>query len=102
MLKRLLITLFIVGCGLIISAQSETTGQLGLNGYKPTILIKMDTSYFIADTIKLKKADVKWFRKRYYLMKPVKYKILFDAPLNETAVVLTLKRRYYDKLLDLK
>jgi hypothetical protein len=102
MTKRFLITFFLIGFSSILLAQAELIGQVGSNGYKPTILIKVDTSYFIADTIKLKKADVKWFRKRYYLIKPEKYKRLFDAPLNETAVVITLKRRYYDKLLDLK
>lgn len=102
MMKRFLLIFYLIGLNTILFAQSELIGKAGLDVYKPTILIKVDTSYFIADTIKLKNADVKWFRKRHYFIKPEKYKTLFDAPLNESSVVLILKRRYYDKLIYLK
>ena len=102
MTKRLLILICLIGLGSIAFAQSRLIGKVGPDLYKPDILIKVDTSYFIADTVKMKKADAKWFRKKYYILKPEKYKMLFDSPLNEFAVVLTLKRKYYDKLLELK
>jgi hypothetical protein len=102
MTKRLLVLICLIGLGSIAFAQSELIGKTGPDLYKPNILIKVDTSYFIADTAKLKNADVKWFRKRHFVLKPEKYKMIFDAPVNEFAVVLTLKRRYYEKLLKIK